>query len=680
MDKKGGAKGLFSSMKTKLILIMMAICIIPLLISIVISYLTAKSVALKSAENLNLKQAEFVAGDFSGTIRANLRAMEQVAASKFTREFIRCPENKEYYDAMVEQLQDLDERFGDGNSSVITGPDGQNIARSKGDFTNISEREYFKQAIAGNTYISEVSVSKTTGARIIVPAVPIYDRDGKVGGVLTRNYSVDYLHEHLVAEASEGRTVSILGSDGKVVAVSDRVLSPDEEVDESGSRAFLEAAGNAEEGSFEEKTDGKKTITSYVSDPLTGWVFVVTTDYDTIMAESDRSAFILVIIGLVLALLAIIIALLVGRSIDRPITAIDESLEQLADGRFSDIKTYDGRQDEFGTMIRNTNSVIVKLDGMMGDIKGSAHDVDLHAVEVKEMTGRIYGNIDGAAGAVAEIATGATQQAHEIQSANENVGSISEAIQHVLVSAESLETTVVNMRENSRTSAEQCARLSEATEGMTVGIDQISHSIGATSDAVNRINEKVAVITDIANQTNLLSLNASIEAARAGEAGRGFAVVAEEIGHLAEDSSKAAEEILAEMNSLLAESRDAVEKSRKVMEAAEEQKRVLDSTVDHINTLIGDIETTVAGVESIASDARTCDEAKNVVVDAMSGLSAISEENAAASQETANSMEELRANLQKLEGSAEEMQTIADSMEERLEFFRLGNDGAREKK
>ncbi|MCR5775450.1 MAG: methyl-accepting chemotaxis protein, partial [Lachnospiraceae bacterium] len=171
MKAKKQSGSFFGSMKTKLIFIMAAVCIIPLAVAIIISYVSSRSVALNSAMELNQKQAAFVEDDFVKTIEANFRAIEQVASAKSTRDFIKDPSDQAGFDAMVAQLQDVDAKFGDGNSTVVTGADGENLARSKGDFTNIAERGYFKTAMTGTNYLSEVSVSKTTGAKIIVPAV-----------------------------------------------------------------------------------------------------------------------------------------------------------------------------------------------------------------------------------------------------------------------------------------------------------------------------------------------------------------------------------------------------------------------------------------------------------------------------------------------------------------------------
>ena len=115
------------------------------------------------------------------------------------------------------------------------------------------------------------------------------------------------------------------------------------------------------------------------------------------------------------------------------------------------------------------------------------------------MSEKIFGNAETVSNAVNEIASGATQQAEEIQSATENVGNIADAVQRVLDSADQLEETAKNMHENSRSSAEQLSKLSEASDEMSGSVNEISKSIGATSDAVGRINERVASITEIAS-------------------------------------------------------------------------------------------------------------------------------------------------------------------------------------
>ncbi|MCR5700734.1 MAG: methyl-accepting chemotaxis protein [Lachnospiraceae bacterium] len=663
-------QGLFSSMKTKLIFSMAAICIVPLAIAVILSFASSTSVSKDNAQELNLKQAKYVENVFISTLQANYRAMEQVAGAQSTRDFVADPTNQKKLDVMVAQLQSVDASFGDGNSTVITGTDGQNIARSKGDFTNISERPYFQEAVSGKVTLSDISVSKTTGARIMVPAIPILGDDGsKVIGVLTRNYSVDFLHEALADQASEGQNIYIIDKNGKMVAHSSQELAPEDEVDLSETEAFKRVTSGEISGSYIEKNDEGKFVTSFYKEEFSGWIVVVASDYNVIMASSIKSALIVVVIGVILSIIAIIIAVSIGNGIHGPIKEIDQSLEYLANGHFRDILRYTHRNDEFGDMINNTNSVIDKLRTIVGSIRGTADDIENDSADVADSASQISQTMDGIADSVLEIAQGAVQQADEIQQASENIQVISGNIDGVTEDADGLARTAETMHTDSKSSEKELRDLEQSSEQMADAIRRITEVISATSEAVDNISTKVSAIDSIASQTSLLALNASIEAARAGEAGRGFAVVAEEIGHLATDSASSANEIKEEMAKLLAQSQEAVRVADDVANTNKRQYETISNTVGSIQNLIGGIMTTVDGVGHINSNAAACNESKVVVVDAMTNISAISEENAASTEHTSASMQELNATVATLAQEAITLKEHADALIEEMEFF-----------
>lgn len=662
---------IMSSMKLKLIFVMAAVCIIPLFIATIISYSSIRNVAQDDAEDYNLKQAELVSQDIELTLESSFRTMVQLADTPTVRELIADPTNEALVEEVVSELQYLVENAGDGNSTVITGADGMNIARSTGNFVDISEREYFKQAMAGNRYLSEMSVSKTTGARIIVPAVPIFDADGKTPiGVLTRNYDVGYLHEKLVADAGQGQIMYIMDQTGAVIATSEKELTAEDEDNRAGTEVFTESA-SAIEGSFIENIDGRKYVTSFVKEAQTGWIIVVSTEYDLIMADGQKATRTMVIIGVILALIAIAIAFMFGNAIDKPIDKIDEALEHLAEGRFTDIDVYTKRKDEFGNMVRNVNTVIDKLRSIVSNVRTTADDLENDAMDLTASATKISGNMSGISEAVHEIASGATQQAEEIQNASINCQVISDNVESVTADAGSLASTAEIMNQGSQASQEELRELQRSSTQMADAIAQITESINATGAAVDKISVKLEAIDSIASQTSLLALNASIEAARAGEAGRGFAVVAEEIGKLANDSADSANDIRIEMTNLLSQSQEAVRVAEDVSKANKEQYSIIENTVESIQSLIDGITTTVSGVQNINMSADACDQSKEVVVDAMNNLSAISQENAASTEETSASVAEIDSTLSDLANETSSLKEHADTLMEEMSFFKI---------
>ncbi|MCR4923646.1 MAG: methyl-accepting chemotaxis protein [Lachnospiraceae bacterium] len=660
-----------NSIKAKLIIIMTLLCVIPLTIAIIISYNFSTSTALESAENYNLKMAEYVENDFSSTVDSNFIALYTLAQSPSTIAYCEAAADARDQEKMVAHTQAVDANLADDNSTVITGPDGMQLARSKGDLVDISSREYFTTAMKGVSNISDVSVSKTTGARIIVPAVPIFDSTGSnVIGVATRNYALSYLHDHLLEEAKEHQSIYILDPNGDAVSTSTKVLAADETLSMASTECYKSSSSGNLEGSFEEEIDGVKCITSFVKETDTGWTIMVATEYNSIMASATRSALIVLIIGIVMAILAVIIAFVVGNSISKPIEVINESITSLSEGYFKTINVYTNRKDEFGNMVTHTNNLVRKLKEIVSDIKQSATNLNSSSLELADTADQISKTADDVSDAVQEIATGATQQADEIQAATENIQTISSNIENVTMNANDLADTGESMSSKSKSSEQELQQLQRSTAAMNEAISKITERISATNVAVDNIASKVEAIDSISSQTSLLALNASIEAARAGEAGRGFAVVAEEIGILAENSAKSTNEIRKEMDILLADSREAVRMADEIGQTTKSQMSTLENTVESIHNLIYGIDTTVNGVTTINSSAEACNDSRSVVVDSMNSLSAISEENAAASQETSASMQELNATVNILASSADSLKGISETLIEDIAFFK----------
>ncbi|WP_408071963.1 methyl-accepting chemotaxis protein [Butyrivibrio sp. JL13D10] len=547
------------------------------------------------------------------------------------------------------------------------------------DYSN-AEYNYFAQEYYTNAKslpkatITEPYYDPSSGMVMASCSAPIKTLDGQFLGCITVDIMLTSISEE-VASIKVGETGTLFLIDGNNNYVYHPAF-PDAIKDEMNLDAstelgnYIQQIKSQDSGKGDFTFEGGKRLLYWATVPGMTWKVGLTITEAEIIKAVNTLMYVSIIVCIVAIILTTTIIIYQSSGIANAVSVVANSLNKLREGEFVRIKGAKKRTDEIGLMTEATNDVIDKLDEIVTKIKESASAVGSSSEELSDMANQISQTAEDVSNAVQEIASGATQQADEIQSASENVGRIGDAVSDVQNSTGDLSTTAGKMKEASEISSKSLASLQDSSQEMTAKIDEISRTIAATQDAVTNINSKVEGITSIATQTNLLSLNASIEAARAGEAGKGFAVVAEEIGQLAENSKQLADDIKVEMESLLTQAKAAVDAAEDVRQGNIDQQTALGDTLTAVNGMLEDIGSTVGGVQLISQGADTCENSKNAVVDTMSALSAISEENAASSEETGASMQELSATVTTLAGSASSLKDVAEELNELMQFFK----------
>lgn len=329
------------------------------------------------------------------------------------------------------------------------------------------------------------------------------------------------------------------------------------------------------------------------------------------------------------------------------------------------------RRDEVGDMCTATEELAKDLRTTIGNIKHSANTLLRSGQTLDEMAIQTSETTDEISHAVDDISKGAASQAEEIETATKEVSTMGSLIEAIVQDVVNLKNTSEKMGTAGQESNEIIEELSKSNDKTTDAIQKVGVRVHATDESVQQIQEAVSIITSIATQTTLLSLNASIEAARAGEAGKGFAVVATEIQKLAEQSNESAKTIEDVIKKLLDDSQLTVQVMDEVEIIVAQQQEKLNETKSHFNDVIVGIESSSEATAAIASNTENCDAARVRVVDIVQNLSAISEENAASTQETTASIEELNATINLLAEAAGQLKDLAVSLEKEVDFFQI---------
>ena len=550
---------------------------------------------------------------------------------------------------------------------------------------NLSGRDYLDKAFKGIPNVGSVVVSRASGRVICTAACPIYDPKGKeITGAVVMAIELKFFSD-ILEKVKIGKTGYAYIIDQKGIYVHHPVKENILKVNISetkGAETISQMIGKGKSGVTEYEREGVRKVAAVASVPTTGWSIVACIPTDELYAPARFTRNVIVLIGLIFLILAFLFFLFFARSLTRPLIDLVRAAEKIAGGDLRVAVASENRRDEIGDLARAVTGMVRSLkekEQIAQKIAAGDLTVEVTPFSEADALGRAFSTMVVAfRKQVKEIVEGVNVLASSGSEIMASVSQLTSGAAETSTAVSETTTTVEEVKQTTEVSSQKAKHVSElgrksveisqtgikSIEDTIQGMNHIKEQVESIADMVVRLSEQsqaigeiIATVNDLAEQSNLLAVNASIEAAKAGEQGKGFAVVAQEIRSLASQSKQATAQvrtILFDVQKAISSAVMATELGTKAVEAG--------------------VALSMQAGESIDVLARSVTEA----TDASTQIAASSQEQIVGMDQVVSAMENIReaalqtaSSTKQTETSAHDLHNLGLKLQEIVKFYKV---------
>ncbi|MGN8644484.1 methyl-accepting chemotaxis protein [Gracilibacillus sp. HCP3S3_G5_1] len=370
-------------------------------------------------------------------------------------------------------------------------------------------------------------------------------------------------------------------------------------------------------------------------------------------------------------IISIIIASGIVKTIARPIANVSSLMASAQNGDLTVRSNDTSRKDEIGQLTKSFNLMLENIADMMNQTRDSAEKVLNAAIELTDISHMQSQSAKEVAAASEEIASGATGLTDEAERGNTLASSIHDEVENVFQNNSEMESHAITVLERSHEGLEKMDELVTKTKDGEQMTNALVEKVDTLKESTEQINQVMEMLTNVAQQTNLLSLNAAIEAARAGEAGKGFAVVADEIRKLStqsKDSIDKVEEITTgivnEVNETLEVLEEATPRFKEQVTEAEDTQMILNGVGDSMSTFTTKIQQVTQSIQQLR-------DSQEVLTSTIQQVSATAQQSSAISEEVSATTEEQLKVSESLVSTSDELKQLSEELQEMMKKFKV---------